>query len=339
MKGSTWSASAPLVATLAACSFAPTYRTPDSPPPAPVYKEAGDWQQAGPRDTQARGCGGIVLGDPQLVALEAKVGSANQNLKAAFARLQEARAATRIARAELFPTLRLGASPARARSSAYSPRFRTGQEPTLNNFDLEADLSYEVDLWGRVRNTVNAVKANRQASAADLASLDLALHAELATDYYTLRSQDAEQVLLERTVEDYSRSLQLTTHLYRGGAAAVADVDQAQAQLETARTQAADIALERARTEHAIAVLIGENPSGFHLDSNPLPTDTAPPPIDPGLPSTLLERRPDVAAAERRVAAANAQIGVARAAYFPGFRLPAAAGFDSSNASTRLDAP
>ena len=281
----------------------------------------------------------MLFQDPQLDALEAKVGSANQNLKAAFARLQEARAATRIARADLFPTLSLGASAARARTSAYSPRFRTGQEPTLNNFDLEADLSYEVDLWGRVRNTVNAAKANRQASAADLAGLDLALHAELATDYYTLRSQDAEQVLLEKTVEDYSRSLQLTTHLYRGGAAAVADVDQAQAQLETARTQAADIALGRAQTEHAIAVLIGENPSGFHLDSNPLPTDTVPPPIDTGLPSTLLQRRPDVAAAERRVAAANAQIGVARAAYFPVFSLAAAAGFNSSNASTWLDAP
>ena len=145
--------------------------------------------------------------------------------------------------------------------------------------------------------------------------------------------------MLEKTVEDYSRSLQLTQHLYQGGAAAVADVDQAQAQLETARTQAAEIALVRAQTEHAIAVLIGENPSGFHLDSNPLPTDTAPPPIDAGLPSTLLQRRPDVAAAERRVAAANAQIGVARAAYFPVFSLAAAAGFDSSNASTWLDAP
>jgi NodT family efflux transporter outer membrane factor (OMF) lipoprotein len=339
MKGSTCSVIVPIVATLAACSFAPTYRTPDSPPLAAVYKEAGDWQQAGPLDNQARGAWWMLFQDPQLDALEAKVGSANQNLKAAFARLQEARAATRIARADLFPTLSLGASAARARTSAYSPRFPTGQEQTLNNFDLQADLSYEADLWGRVRNTVNAAKANQQASAADLASLDLALHAELATDYYTLRSQDAEQVLLEKTVEDYSESLELTQRLYRGGAAAVADVDQAQAQLETARTQAADIALQRAQTEHAIAVLIGESPTGFHLDSNPLPTDSAPPPIDPGLPSTLLERRPDVAAAERRVAVANAQIGVARAAYFPVFSLAAAAGFDSTKASTWLNAP
>jgi NodT family efflux transporter outer membrane factor (OMF) lipoprotein len=186
---------------------------------------------------------------------------------------------------------------------------------------------------------VNAAKANQQATAADLATLDLALHAELATDYYTLRSEDAEQVLLEKTVEDYSRSLALTQRLYKGGGAAVADVDQAQAQLEIARTQAADIALQRAQTEHAIAVLIGENPSRFHLESNPLPTDAVPPGVDLGLPSTLLERRPDVAAAERRVAAANAQIGVARAAFFPVFSLGAAAGFDSTNASSWLNAP
>jgi NodT family efflux transporter outer membrane factor (OMF) lipoprotein len=339
MKGSSRWLTIPLVAALAACSFAPTYRTPDSPAPTAAYQEAGDWQQAGPLDDQARGAWWTLFQDPQLDALEAKVGDANQNLKAAFARLQEARAATRVARADLFPTLSVGSSVTRARASVNSPRYPTGEEPTLNNFDLEADLSYEIDLWGRVRNTVNAAHANQQASAADLASVDLALHAELATDYYTLRSEDAQQVLLEKTVEDYATSLELTQRLYRGGAAAVADVDQAQAQLETARTQAADIILERAQTEHAIAVLVGENPSGFHLDSNPLPTDAAPPPIDAGLPSTLLERRPDVAAAERRVAAANAQIGVARAAYFPVFSLASAAGFDSTRGSTWLNAP
>src|SRR5208282_2928758 len=136
-----------------------------------------------------------------------------------------------------------------------------------------------------------------------------ALHAELATDYFTLRSEDTERVLLEETVEDYVTSLRLTQNLYKGGGAALTDVAQAQAQLETARTQAADIVLQRAQTEHAIAVLIGENPTGFSLEANPLPIDTAPPAIDPGLPSALLERRPDVAAAERRVAAANAGIG------------------------------
>jgi outer membrane protein, multidrug efflux system len=330
----------PLLGALAACSFAPTFRIPDSPPPGPVYKEAGDWQPAQPLETEARGAWWMLFHDETLNTLEVKVDAANQNLKAGFARLQEARAATRIARADLFPTLDAASSASRQRISQNSPTYYVkGSEPTFNNFDVEADLSYEIDLWGRVRNTVNAAKANQQASAADLATLGLALHAELATDYYTLRSEDAEQVLLEETVEDYLKSLELTQQLYKGGAAAVADVDQAQAQLETARTQAADIALQRAQTEHAIAVLIGENPSRFHLDSNPLAVDATPVLVDLGLPSTLLERRPDVAAAERRVAAANSQIGVARAAYFPVFSLSAAAGLNSTNASTWLTAP
>jgi len=328
-----------LLGAAGACSFAPTYRTPGSAPPADAYPEAGDWQQAQPLDDQARGEWWTLFKDPQLDALEAKVANANENLKAAFARLQQARAATRIARADLFPTLSVGSSATRTRTSVNAPRFPPGEEPTLNNFDLEADLSYEIDLWGRVRNAVRAAAANQQASAADFAAMDLALRAELATDYFTLRSEDAGQALLERTVEDYKKSLALTQHLYQGGAAAVVDVDQAQAQLETARTQAADIALQRAQTEHAIAVLVGENPTRFHLDPNPLPDDLAPPPVDLGLPSTLLERRPDVAAAERRVASANAQIGVARAAYFPVFSLSAAVGYDSTNTSTWLNAP
>ena len=324
---------------LGGCSLAPTYRTPSSPSPAEAYAEAGDWHMAEPLDSRASGAWWTLFQDPELDALEVKVGEANQNIKAAFARLQEARAATRIARADLFPTLNVASSATRQRVSQNSPAYVPGRNPTFNNFDVEADLSYEVDLWGRVRNTVNAAKANQQASAADLAALDLEQHAELATDYYTLRSEDAEQVLLENTVHDYARSLELTEHLYQGGAAAVADVDQARAQLEGARTQAAEVALQRAQTEHAIAVLIGENPSRFHLASNPLPQDTAPPPVDLGLPSTLLERRPDVAAAERRVAVANAQIGVARAAYFPVFSLAAATGFDSTQTSTWLNAP
>jgi NodT family efflux transporter outer membrane factor (OMF) lipoprotein len=339
MNRSAHAATLVLAATAAACSFAPTYRAPTSPPPADTYQEAGDWQVAAPLDNEPRGAWWTVFEDPQLNDLEDRVGSANQNLKAAFARLQEARAATRIARADLFPTLNLASAATRQRVSQNSPNYVSGYDSTYNNFDLEADLSYEIDLWGRVRNTVNAAKANQQASAADLAGVELALHAEMAIDYYTLRSEDAEQLLLEKTVDDYSKSLELTERLYKGGAAAVADVDQAQAQLETARTQAADIALQRAQTEHAIAVLVGENPTRFHLDPHALPDGMAPPPIGLGLPSTLLERRPDVAAAERRVAAANAQIGVARAAYFPVFSLAAAAGLDSTSASTWLNAP
>jgi NodT family efflux transporter outer membrane factor (OMF) lipoprotein len=321
------------------CSLAPTYTTPSSQPPAEAYAEAGDWRKAEPLENQARGTWWTMFQDPVLDDLELKVGNANQNIKAAFARLQEARAATRIARADLVPTLNVGSSATRQRVSQNSPTYVPGRNPTYNHFDVEADLSYELDLWGRVRNSVNTAKANQQASAADLAALDLEQHAELAGDYYTLRGEDAELVLLQNTVDDYSRSLALTENLYRGGAAAVADVYQARAQLEGARTQAADVALQRAQTEHAIAVLIGENPSRFQLASNPLPQDSVPPLIDAGLPSTLLERRPDVAAAERRVAAANAQIGVARAAYFPVFSLAAATGFDSTHTSTLLNAP
>jgi len=328
-----------IIGALGGCSFAPTYRTPESPPPAGTYQGTEGWQLATPLDGQVRGPWWMLFGDPALDALEVKVSGGNQNLKAAFARLHEARAITRIARADLFPTLTVGSSATRRRISQNSPTYLPGYEPTFNDFDLQADLSYEIDLWGRVRNSVNAAKAGELASAADVASADLALHAELAIDYYTLRGQDAKQVLLQRTLEDYAKSLELTEHLYRGGAAAVADVDQAKAQLETARTQLADIALERAQTEHAIAVLTGENPTAFHLNSSPLQADAAPPPIDLGLPSILLERRPDVAAAERRVAAANAQIGVARAAYFPVFSLTAVAGFDSTRATNWLNAP
>jgi outer membrane protein, multidrug efflux system len=324
---------------VAACSFAPTYGVPSSPPPTSDYNEQGDWLRAQPLDDQSRGSWWTIFGDAQLDALELKVKTSNQDLKSAFARWQEARAATRVARSGLFPTLNARASAARVRVSQNAAGYVPGAEPTFNDFKVQADLSYEIDLWGRVRNTVTAAKANQQASAADLASVELAVRAELAADYYTLRSQDAEQALLARTVADYTQSLELTQRLYKGGAAAQADVDQAQAQLETARTQAAEIALARSQTEHAIALLVGENPTGFHIDPDPLPSDTVPPRLAAGLPSTLLERRPDVAAAERRVVAANAEIGVARAAYFPVFNLASAIGFDSQNASTWLSAP
>jgi NodT family efflux transporter outer membrane factor (OMF) lipoprotein len=327
------------ILSLSACSFAPPYKTPESAPPTPVYKEAGDWKSAEPADSQARGAWWAIFQDPNLDVLETQVADANQDLKAAYARLLQARAATRIARADLFPTLTIGSSATRSRSSVNSPTFPKGAEPVGNNFDLEADLSYEIDVWGRVRNAVASARASQQASAADLATLNLSVHAELADDYFSLRSQDTQQQLLDKTVEDYTKALELTQNLYNGGAAALTDVAQAQAQLETARTQAADIRLQRAQTEHAIAVLLGKNPAAFYMDASPMPVSAAPPPIDPGLPSTLLERRPDVAAAERRTASANAQIGVARAAYFPVFSLAAAAGFDSTSASNWLSAP
>jgi NodT family efflux transporter outer membrane factor (OMF) lipoprotein len=324
---------------LGACSFAPVYKTPDSAAAAATYKESGDWKPAEPADAQVRGPWWNMFQDPVLDGIETQVADANQDLKAAYARLLQARAATRIARADLFPTLTVGSSATRSRTSVNSPKFPPGAAPVGNNFDLEADLSYEIDVWGRVRNAVASARASQQASSADLATLNLAIRAELATDYFTLRCEDTQQQLLDKTVYDYAKSLQLTQSLYNGGAAALTDVAQAQAQLQTAQTQAADIRLQRAQTEHAVAVLVGLNPSVFHMDANPYSMPVAPPPLDPGLPSALLERRPDVAAAERRTAAANAQIGVARAAYFPVFSLGAAAGFDSTRTSNWLSAP
>ena len=333
-------------ALLAACSFAPVYQVPDTPPVPQQYKEQArqpddrpQWKLAQPQDAAPRGAWWELFQDPELNALEAEVRDSNQTLKAAVARLQQARDDTRIARADLFPTVTAQGSFTRARASPYSPRFPAG-EPTLgSDYDLEADFSYELDFWGRIRNQVASARANQQASAADLATIDLSIRAELASDYFTLRSDDQQQVLLDKTVEDYVQAAQLTQNLFDGGAAAVTDVAQAQAQLQSARTQAADIRLQRAQTEHAIAVLVGEEPSTFHLRANPLPLEAVPPAIDPGIPSSLLERRPDVAEAERRVAAANAQIGVARAAYFPQVVLSASAGWNSINRAVFVEAP
>jgi NodT family efflux transporter outer membrane factor (OMF) lipoprotein len=280
-----------------------------------------------------------VFQDPELDRLEEQCGRQNQDLRAAFARLQQARAQTRIARADFFPQITADPSATRARTSPDSPRFLSGSPTTLNDFVLDADFSYEVDLWGRVRNEVTAAKANQQASAADLASLDLSLRAELANDYFNLRSADRQQALLDQTVKDYADAAGLTESSFKGGNAALTDVAQSRAQLENARTQAEDIRLQRAMSEHAIAVLVGENPSTFHLPPDPLPLAATPPAIDAGLPSSLLERRPDIAAAERRVASANAQIGQARAAYFPQFTLGASGGYNSTSTANWLRAP
>jgi outer membrane protein, multidrug efflux system len=203
---------------------------------------------------------------------------------------------------------------------------------------VSGDLSYEIDVFGRVRNTVAGARATEQATAGDVGSLDLSLHAELATDYFILRGLDIEQRFLDQTVADYGRALGLTQNLYQGGAAAISDVQQAEAQLETARTQAEDTRLRRAQTEHAIAVLIGQEASSYSLNARAEDTFPTLPMIEPGLPSELLERRPDVAAAERRVAAANAGIGVARAAYFPVFDLFGSAGSEAISAATWLTA-
>lgn len=324
---------------LGACSLAPRYQRPATPPPAVAYKELGDWKLAAPADGRPRGAWWTMFQEEELNGLETQVTAANQSLKAALARLEEARAQTRIARAAFFPLVTADASATRQRVSTNAPGFVAGNNPDYNTFVVGADLSYEIDLFGRIQSSVAGARATEQASAGDAAALDLSVHAELATDYFALRGLDAQQQLLDQTVADYAKALELTRNLYQGGAAALSDVHQAQAQLETARTQAHDTRLRRAQTEHAIAVLVGAPATQFHLDAHPLEPDLAVPRVDPGLPSELLERRPDVAAAERRVAAANAGIGVARAAYFPVFTLMAGVGQESTQSSSWLMAP
>jgi NodT family efflux transporter outer membrane factor (OMF) lipoprotein len=328
-----------VLAALQGCSLAPHYERPAMPAPPQTFKEAGDWKVATPADAVPRGEWWTVFEDEELNALESQVTQGNQSLKAALARLEEARDQTRIARSSFFPQVDAGAGAARERVSYNSPSYTPGKPATGDLYTVGANLSWELDLFGRVRNTVANARYNEQASAGDVAGMDLALHAELATDYFTLRGLDVEQLLLDQTVADYARALQLTQNLYKGGASPISDVQQAEAQLETARTQAEDTRLRRAQTEHAIAVLVGREATAFSIAPHPAQRMPPLPGIDPGLPSELLERRPDVAAAERRVAAANANVGVARAAYFPVFSLTGTAGYQSTQTSNWLMAP
>jgi len=328
----------PLVLALGACSLAPTYQRPETAAAPPEFRESHDWKFAQPADTAPRGPWWEQFNDPGLNVLEVKVSSANQDIKAALARLQQARAAARSSRADYMPTVTANASAMPGRVSANKPFFSSAANPEYRDNVLGADVSYELDVWGRVRNEVAASNALAAASAADLGVLDLSSHAELATDYFALRGADANLRLLNDTVTAYQKALTLTQNLHSGGAASAADVAQAQLQLQNAMTQAADTQLQRSQLEHAIAVLVGESPSTFTL----APVDdfkAMPPAVALGLPSSLLERRPDIASAERRAAAANAQIGVARVAFFPTFSLSAAAGFESTSAANWLSAP
>jgi NodT family efflux transporter outer membrane factor (OMF) lipoprotein len=329
---------------LGGCSLAPHYQRPSMPTPPAAYKEQPataetTWKVATPTDTASRGRWWTMFDDPELNALEEQVTGANQNLKAALASLEQARAQTRIARSSFFPTLTAQAQATRSEASEYSVSYTPGQTRSGNLFVAGGDLSYEIDLFGRIRNTVANARASEQATGGDVAALDLSLHAELAEDYFTLRGLDVQQQLLDHTVADYVRALQLTQNLFKGGAAPVSDVQQAQSQLETARTQAEDNRLLRAQTEHAIAVLVGREASDFDIAAHPDEKPGPLPQVDAGLPSELVERRPDVAAAERRVAAANANIGVARAAYFPVLNLLGAAGWQGTTTSNLFTAP
>jgi NodT family efflux transporter outer membrane factor (OMF) lipoprotein len=328
-----------ILSALAGCSLSPRYQRPAVPTPPTAYKEEGAWRLATPSDAAPRGPWWTMFKDPQLDELEAQLSGTNQSLQAALARLEQARAQTRIARAAWFPALTAQASAARSQASLNASPPAPARPTTGNLFTAGGELSWELDLFGRVRNTVAGARATEQASAGDVAALDLTLHAELASDYFALRGLDSEQQLLDHTVADYAKALHLTQNLYHGGAAALADVQQAQAQLESARTQAEDTRLRRAQTEHAIALLVGRQASDFTLAPRAEDAIRPPPEVAPGLPSQLLERRPDVAAAERRVAAANDGIGVARAAYFPVFSLLGSGGYESTASANWITAP
>ena len=321
---------------LGGCMVGPDYTKP-SVPMTPVYKEADGWKVAQPGDHLPRGQWWVILGDPELHALEEQVAAANQNLKIAEARLREARALVRFNRAALFPTISAGVGISSIRDSANRP-FLTPNVNTGSSGDLlfSLDMSYEIDLWGRVRRTVAAARNEAQATAADLETARLSLQAELAMDYFELRAADAQKQLLDATVKAFEAALRLTTNRFQGGAAPKSDVAQAQTQLDTTLAQATDVTVQRAQLEHAIATLIGKPPAAFSL--SPRPLDTPPPDIPVGLPSQLLERRPDIAAAERRVAEANEQIGIAKAAYYPTLMLNASVGFEGSSFGNALNA-
>jgi len=322
---------------LAGCTVGPKYRQPSVPTP-PAYKETGNWRPAQPNDQRLGGSWWEIFNDPLLNSLEAQVNVNNQNLKAAEAQFRQARALFRYNRADKFPTVTAGASATRTRvSSNRPPQSSIFNGVTSSDFVLPFDLSYQIDAWGRVRRIVESAREQAQASAADLATVSLSMHADLALDYFQARSLDAQEQLLKRTVTDYEKALELTQNRFHGGVATILDVEQAQTQLETTRALAIDVGVLRAQYEHAVAVLIGKPPADFTL--TPMPLSAVPPSVPVGLPSELLQRRPDIAAAERRVASANAQIGVAKAAYYPSLSLGATGGFESGAITTLLSGP
>lgn len=320
-----------------ACVVGPKYHVPQAPAP-PAYKEIGDWKPADPNEQSLGGEWWTIFQDPQLNALETQVNVSNQNLRAAEAQYRQARAALRYGRADYYPTVTAGPSATRTRVSANRPPPSSIFDGiTYNDYVLPFDLSYQADVWGRVRRTVESLREQAQASAADLATVNLSIHADLAVDYFQARSLDAEEQLLNSTVVQYQEALDLTESRFEGGIASEVEVEQARTQLKTTQAQAVDVGVLRAQFEHAVAILLGKPPAGFSLP--PLPLTAPPPRIPVSVPSDLLERRPDIAAAERLVASANAQIGVAKSAYYPMINLGASGGFESSSITTLLNGP
>jgi NodT family efflux transporter outer membrane factor (OMF) lipoprotein len=321
---------------LGACSLAPPLKTPDIPT-ADAYKEIGPWTQAQPADRLPRDSWWTLYDNAELDGLEERLIAGNPTLAAALANYAQARALTDQARAGLFPTLSLNGSTQRARESVNAPLITNATRRYYDDNILGGSVSYELDLWGQIRNEVAEAKANAAASAADLENARLSLIAQLAGDYIQLRSLDRDSAILDETVTAYTRALALTEQRHGAGIAPGLDVSQAQTQLDAARSQAAQTLAQRALMEHAIAALLGVSASTFSI--KPAIVAITLPQIPSGVPTTLLERRPDIAAAQRRMIAANANIGVARAAYFPTLTLGAQGGFQSTGYSNWLSAP
>jgi NodT family efflux transporter outer membrane factor (OMF) lipoprotein len=319
------------------CNLAPQYQPPVVSAPD-AFKETNGWKLAQPKDEVIRGKWWEMFGDKQLNTYEDQVCISNQNLAAAFANFLEARAVVKEAQSQYYPTVSANPSVTRSRQSASissSATHSSGTTATLYSLPLNA--SWEPDLWGTIRNTVKAEVYNAQASAATLENLRLTAQADLAVDYYELRGQDELKKVFDDTVVAYQKSLDLTRILFQAGIDSDEDVAAAETQLATAQAQASNLGIQRAQYEHAIALLLGQSASTFSI----APEAFAPrPPVVPvGLPSQLLERRPDVAAAERTVAAANAQIGAARAAFFPALTLSGSVGFESTSVGNLLTGP
>jgi NodT family efflux transporter outer membrane factor (OMF) lipoprotein len=325
----------------AGCNFAPKYERPPVQTPA-AFKEikaenaTNVWKVAEPGDARLRDKWWEMFNDPQLNALQEQVSVSNQNVAAAFANFLAARTLVAQARSQLFPTVTANPSVARTRQSSGSG-FSTssGRGSTFTAYSLPFDASWQLDVWGRVRNAVQANVSETQATAADLENIRLTAHAELAVDYFQLRTQDALKQVYEETVRAYQEGVNLNKVRFETGISSDQDVAQAETQLETARAQGINVGILRAQLEHAIATIIGKPPAELSIPVEPLKGH--PPAIPFGIPSELLERRPDVAAAERRVAEANAQIGVARAAYYPAVTLSASAGFQSASMTSLLN--
>ena len=319
---------------LGGCAIGPAYDRPAALPAGPLpesYKGANallpGWAPATPADALDRGPWWMLFEDPELDRLSRQVEAANQNIAIAVANYAQARAIVAQQRASLFPVVSLSAAGDRAGGGNSSGASATGRS-AASAYRLQIGASWEPDVFGRLRTAVNAAEASAQASAADLASVRLAALGELAINYFSLRQTDAQAEMLAATIDGYERVLQITSNRFEAGVSARSDVLQAQTQLATARSDALSLERSRAELEHAIAVLVGQSPSTFALA--PAPWHVSVPDVPIGVPSTLLQRRPDIAAAERDVAVANADIGIARSAYFPTFGLSASYGNNTS---------